>query len=469
MENSKENMKTKLKNISIVLVSMIAIFIVAMSFTFVLTNTDKIFAEELTEHSILDFNQQAKELNSNNYVAYNSSYGDLTFENNSVNIKNKQLSTSNYMYGVQSKENITYYANHKYILMVDIVSNHNFNTSVGIESNVNYNKGNVRKYGDNTYYEMFTQETTDTSRKLLIYLGNNYGNSLSNQYTLSNLMIIDLTQMFGVGNELSTIEEIKSYLPLNYYKYTTSNLVSLSYLDGYNNGAFAMQDGYTFDVVATDFVNNAYPISVASSTDFSKQNNAILFSGVIGINTKYTLIANDYIIMDIQSLGDGVFDICVQNNNGGYDVLQHIVSTELPNSETSGSGYTYYSGTITIKLPTDVNTIIFDGTAMLSVVDVKYKTFNLSQAIVDAYQSGVDSIDITSIRQQAYQNGLQEGLSRNANNLVGGGMEFVSTTFHSLGELFTIEIMPNVQLWVLIAIPMMFMLIGLLFKMSGDR
>lgn len=45
-------------------------------------------------------------------------------------------------------------------------------------------------------------------------------------FTLKNYMIIDLTDMFGAGNEPTTVEQVKSMFPLDWYEYDTGSLLS---------------------------------------------------------------------------------------------------------------------------------------------------------------------------------------------------------------------------------------------------
>lgn len=50
--------------------------------------------------------------------------------------------------------------------------------------------------------------------------------SVVGTYQLRNVNIIDLTQMFGAGNEPATVEEFEALYPLGYYDYNTGELVN---------------------------------------------------------------------------------------------------------------------------------------------------------------------------------------------------------------------------------------------------
>ena len=52
--------------------------------------------------------------------------------------------------------------------------------------------------------------------------------SVGDEIQFANVMIIDLTQMFGAGNEPATAEEFKAQFPLDYYAYNAGELISLN-------------------------------------------------------------------------------------------------------------------------------------------------------------------------------------------------------------------------------------------------
>lgn len=73
--------------------------------------------------------------------------------------------------------------------------------------------------------------------------------------SVKNLMIFDLTSMFGSGNEPSTVEEFKAIFPNDYYQYNTGEIITA------DTESVAVQgknlwniDGYT----ASDLVNHGY-------------------------------------------------------------------------------------------------------------------------------------------------------------------------------------------------------------------
>lgn len=429
----------------------LSIMLIALTIGWVISGIDfvveEVSAEEITDNSILDFNQQF------NYIGRPQAVGiNFVVENNTIHAYGTAISTGNYyLNGATNFFNII--ANHKYYINI------NSSDSSKIVGLV-YSGGSQYGYSEGNYSTILSF-TSNQSMASYLYLSN--GNTY-NTYITCN--VVDLSQMFGVGNEPTTIEEVKKYLPLNNYRYTTSTLITNTYLEGFNQGAFSMQDGYTIEEVASDLVNTAYPIEI-NNNEFNKTNNMLAFNGTIGLNTKYTLIANDTIILDLEFLGDSTIDILVQGNSGNYIKLTTIMANQLPNSYTSGSGYTYYSGVITLKLPVDTNTLLFKGISVMQVYNVKYKTFNLSQAIVDSFQNGVNSVDTQAIRDKAFEDGKNWAINHNTDTAWGSSWEFIGSAFSGVGDILSIELLPNIPLWTFIAIPLLFGLIALLYKLIG--
>ena len=460
-KNNKEKIN-KFLNIALTIYA-IVLLILCISFLII----DKANAEELKENQFISFNQYAKEFNSENYRRWNNdTSGNIQYVNsNLIRITPRVLLQSNYNYGLQTTYQINYKSGHKYIIACDIIANYNFGLSIGIESNVNYNKGIVKKYGDNTYYEMFTHDGNDANRLLLIYLGNNFGASLDRYVEYSNLQIYDLSQIYGIGNEPTTYEEFRELFKLKYYPYQTNTILNYNYINGYNDGLFAINDGFTIEQASGQFVNEAYPININSDSDFTKSNLGVAWFGLIGINTSYTLLANDTIIINISGVS-GDFDICQYGNNGQLETLQHINITELENITTPGASIQTYGGTITIKLKYDTNTILFNGTGIINFDKILYKTFNYSNAIYDSYLNGYNKGKQESY-QSGYNDGFNEGFTSNPNNALKNGWQFVRNVFGEMGGILGIELLPSIPLWTFIAIPLLLGIIAFVYRMGG--
>lgn len=407
---------------------------------------DTVHAEELNTDSIYNFNQ---------IFEYNvrSDYYNIHFTKNGKG--NYSVSGTGPNWNVALCYNSNTYStplnqDHKYFYR--FTSDKNINHRILSSSNTYVNETGQNVSG------IFTALANESVQVGFYYTGNTTIDFNCTPY------IIDLTEMFGAENE-PTVEQANIYFPLEYYTYSTGTLLNLGYLDAFNKGAFSMQDGYTISVVANDFINNAYNIN---ASDYSRSDIGITFNGKIAINTEYTLIANDYMILDLTTMSDPSFkfDIIVTGSNGQDIILQHIETVDLPIQETSGSGYNYGKGIITLKLPTDTNTIYFKGQCVLNVNTIKYKTFNYSQAIVDAYRQGQDSIDKDAIHLDGYNKGyakaqIEQGAFKD-------GFNFLSVVFNGMADILSIEFIPNVPIWSLLAIPVLLGVIALVRKLVGE-
>lgn len=85
------------------------------------------------------------------------------------------------------------------------------------------NKAIISQNGSSVYVYDKTIYTAQNNNAFIIYFN---ANTYNNEKIIP--MIIDLTQMFGVGNEPSTVEEFTSLFPLSYYSYNQGSLLSFN-------------------------------------------------------------------------------------------------------------------------------------------------------------------------------------------------------------------------------------------------
>ena len=75
------------------------------------------------------------------------------------------------------------------------------------------------------YGKIFTQNADRESEQYPRYY-NASSNPVDSSIYFTNIMTFDLTQMFGDGNEPSTVAEVEALFPLDYYEYNLGELVS---------------------------------------------------------------------------------------------------------------------------------------------------------------------------------------------------------------------------------------------------
>ena len=108
-------------------------------------------------------------------------------------------------------------------------------------------------------------------------LYNALNNTVPSNFQLSNTLLIDLTLMFGAGNEPSTVEEFESMFPEPYYPYNEGTLISNDCKEietiGFNLwdeewelGGYVYANGEKY--TANDRIRNKKPIKVSGNTEY---------------------------------------------------------------------------------------------------------------------------------------------------------------------------------------------------------
>ena len=173
------------------------------------------------------FNQLVQNGNFADTSHWGTSNGTLTVSGNvgafsSSSSSNKNLRT----------ENISFIANHIYLLSFEYKSDNNFNFqkidgSIAIPSSSAFEKISI-----------LDKRTTDSQRTLIFY---DYSGSESWELQLKNVTTIDLTQMFGstIADYIYSLEQatagsgvayFKSLFPKDYYDYNAGQLMSVKAL-----------------------------------------------------------------------------------------------------------------------------------------------------------------------------------------------------------------------------------------------
>lgn len=139
------------------------------------------------------------------------------------NVATIQSSTEGDPYLYQSSINLV--ASHKYIVFVD-----------GYRENASslgeLGGGMVFFFGSYSNAIRQTFSTTRTKYAIISVAPNVITNvdlrfySKGNTTHISNVMLIDLTQMFGSGREPQSVEEFKAQFPLDYYEYNLGEIIS---------------------------------------------------------------------------------------------------------------------------------------------------------------------------------------------------------------------------------------------------
>lgn len=177
---------------------------------------------------VLNFNQLIKNGNFTNFDYWEITNATYTIENNICNL------TTTTTPGRIIQRNINLLENHKYLVMFTIKS---------IERNNDY----YAQFALNTNYSIKSGvATTEFDKKTTIFTALNsgdyslvIGNYTEQQYLstlqIKNVMVIDLTKMYGSGFE-PDLEQCNLIFNSDYYDYTIENPLSIGYFTGYYDG-----------------------------------------------------------------------------------------------------------------------------------------------------------------------------------------------------------------------------------------
>ena len=171
-----------------------------------------------------------------NYASYDNAHTKVSYEDDCAILTVIDVSAPNrYSYGFAYPSNYTVVPNHKYYISASLCASKGCTVSCEYVTNSGLQLGTL---DSNTWTKLSTLYTsTDAlSKKGLLYMNDN---SVGDTLKAKNMMIVDLTKMFGSGNEPSTPEEFEAMFPTDYYPYNVGELMSASvneviYLDTKN-------------------------------------------------------------------------------------------------------------------------------------------------------------------------------------------------------------------------------------------
>lgn len=137
---------------------------------------------------------------------------------------------------------VNFKKNHKYLIHLrweSTTEKDSYGRVLRCEMNNNVVGGTVVDYFTNVVSlntltgDKYIIKTAVDDAKYLVIAPRKYTNDIG-QYLKISVNLFDLTQMFGAGNEPTTVEEFKALFPNSYYDYNAGELVSMT-----SNGLFA--------------------------------------------------------------------------------------------------------------------------------------------------------------------------------------------------------------------------------------
>ena len=467
-----------------------------------LSNKDKLFIKIMVWLLVLQILFCAFDLtiyfkNKNNVA--NAEYEDLTSDT-LVNFNQLQTFTprpSNIQgitvsvvdnWKIRFQGNYTVQYNAKWRLYQDyVLLNANHKYYFKINSNWYSNLYLVNGDGDNILYDIKGDFIYNPGYNFNIYVA--FQLFENNYYDLTcGVNIIDLTQMFGAGNE-PNLQQAQEYFTADYYNYNAGTPIPYSkdYLQGYNDGANAVYEALT--ITYSDYTIGANSISYGNNVIekgqiiYDSNYGAFMFTGVIGIDLLQEISAGtnininfDFYIPDLQGESGEFYKnykltfayIDNSNNLTNIATIEPVKSTDVYEN--------LYTGTIILPLTTrylymyvdyarvgqnEAPTQIFSFNSSMS-----FRSLDVGLLMKNSYLKGQQAGEQKyAYGTDGYNNIYNLGFANGSNNSANGsiftnGWTWVGMIFHEIGDILSIELLPGIPISLFVALPL---LVGLLF------
>ena len=247
--------------------------------------------------------------------------------------------------------NIPVVKGHKYLLHLDKTFDANRNVQVRYSANGTSDSGNFGTYYTSSIFDY----NNDTYTKVILrfYFG---ANKQINDTFYPN--VFDLTQMFGSGNEPSTVADFEALFPLSNYSYTQGELVSfgenkLKFNQLVDNGNFATSARWSGQTGTVSISDSVCSFTLSSNANYValRQNETAVQTAIVG--HKYLAIAE---LKSPKDTNVG-FWLCGKYNSDGQPFVIANTRTRVSaiiNYDTSSSNYGFnIYPNITTKLATN--------------------------------------------------------------------------------------------------------------------
>jgi len=142
--------------------------------------------------------------------------------NGTINISNGIATISGNDTNQIINTNVFVKANHKYIGFAEVKPQNSTNFFFRFAETI-ASKSISDTQNWSTISQIITATSAGEGKSLTIYV-----TPKGNTYSVRNVRLYDLTQMFGAGNEPSTVEEFEKLFPMPYYDYNEGQLLSFN-------------------------------------------------------------------------------------------------------------------------------------------------------------------------------------------------------------------------------------------------
>ena len=365
---------------------------------------------------------------------------------------------------IYSRSDFVMYRTHKYYIRVNNTGSYDF----------------VIATGDawTEFIAILTANSSNNNEAIVQIAHDASGLQIYSEYNLTykNFNLIDLTQMFGAGNE-PNLQEAQEYFTAEYYNYTAGITIpyGLDYLEGYQKGIQDFQNSLT----AT--FNNDILGTLSFAANIAGFNNS---------NIAYDANLSRYLVEGLAGfrLGNSISspinfhaDLFLTNYSGGlylaiFNYTDNGTLTPLWVGEVqTGTNLAYIDANFNIV---NIDTLYFglfdknnEFNTYTSVsayfVSTELKIYNIDVAALvnsaigqtkSAYMEG--GAEYEAIYQKGYLRGIAE------QNATIGTMDYIGAAFTGIGSILAIELLPGVPFSLFVLLPLMFGLIAFVVKLS---
>lgn len=396
-------------------------------------------------------------------------YSDIVLNPNSIIIFNQIVFDNRINFksvvGAQPISDITTIANHIYYyhFIADSIESGTFTYQLYYTTTTN---NNIKSgSGANSYVGLYTCTASGGTYRI-------YANGVIN---FKNVQIIDLTLMFGNGNE-PNLNQCNSLFVADYYSYNTGEEMSLNGLNAYNKALQDIFSSYTYQLSMNALSNSTYSVNYdneSSIFEYNSENQHWYFLNTFAVPL-YTTISNgskiniDYWFYAPNFEGDYYLNIMYYTGDG-YSTI--YTDTQKINTGDGNS--------VTFNLPISVNTLYFNivhnnnvwtgGNMLVFKFDISASQLDITQAIQNAYQSGFnDYVNTLKEGNSVYDAIFQRGYNACADGqaVFSDSWAFLGSVFSGLGDMLSVEFFPNLPIGLFVALPLLLGLIFFIVKLT---
>lgn len=388
-------------------------------------------AAELSNDSIYNFNQLIQNGNFLTVSNWSAVGGSYTVSDNIATFVYSSDPTS-YFSNCMRQSNISFVNNHIYY--------YSFSFKADQSCVVRFD---IRNFADSFYYTDVNNFTTfdrlatySNQTTTSVYIGVNSGVfSNGDSFQISNVYVIDLTLMFGSGNE-PTIEQCQQIFTSHYYNYTTGTPLSLSGINAYQQGV--SDTIQSFDVITLPSVTTSsiFPINIGDvqssvsagtgdglSIALIRGYGGIPFRTLIPSNTQFTFHFDKIAVADYQSFTNIYFGYI--SSSGSFIPIMQLDYNSIGTIDSGN--WSLSDSSFDFVIPVDIEYFVIycdvlpdQSVGILSGLGLQgcyfsYRVFNNDLFVSNAYDSGYNA-GLTTGKNQGYQNGYTAGLNAATEN-----------------------------------------------------